>query len=79
MADGKKDKPSGDKAEIARVFQENCRLQNQMNKALAPRSEQVDCSKLSPPRDTTLEQQKEFLGIRKRNVKAFEALNNTRS
>lgn len=79
MADGKKDTPSGDKAEIARVFQENCRMSNQIKNAAVPGSGRVDCSKLSPPRDTTLQEQKEFRDVRKRTLEGLKGLSNVRS
>lgn len=79
MADGKKDKPSGDKAEIAKVFQENCRMSNQIKNAVVPGSGQVDCSKLSPPADTTLQEQKEFRDVRKRTLDGIKGLGNVRS
>lgn len=79
MADGKKGKPSGDEARIAEVFQEKCNMDNQIKNAVVPGSGQVDCSKLSPPPDTTLKQQEEFLEVRKRALKNLKGLGNVRS
>jgi hypothetical protein len=79
MADGKKDKPSGDKAEIARVFQQNCQMSNQIRNAVVPGSGQVDCSKLSPPADTSLQEQKDMRDVRERALKNLKGLGNVRS
>lgn len=79
MADGKKGKPSGDKAKIAEVFQENCRMSNQIKNAVQPGSGKVDCSKLSPPADTTLQEQKDLRDVRGRVLKDLKGLGNVRS